>query len=292
MKIINRLWIIWLSIIQLLGFSSKLVYSLRKEPKNYVLKRKGHQLLNPTEEQVKGIYLSLANKMSVGKSLILNQYDLYDTPKWGDRSESLIDKIVIYSSETEGIPTHELRDIDMSTSNTVTPRVGLPSLAAHFFIHKNGIIEVINKNTRMIPHSPRHMTRGIGVMFEYRLAEVNIQTPNQKTIDSIVKMVALLILEYKLDPRKAIVSQSETRKWYLPNGKFRGNKLQNNPGPLIHMGWFKQQVIIKVQRMLKNTGYYFGEVTGFMNKETKNAIVKFNSPAISVYYEEFGEEGI
>ena len=290
MKIINKLWIIWLTIIQLLGFSPKLVYMFKREPRAYVLKRKGHPLLNPTLDQIKNIYLSLANKMSVGKSLIINQYEMYDSNKWPSRPESIIDKIIIFSSETEGIPTHELADIDMSTSNTVTPGKQLPSLATHFFIHKNGIIEIINKNNRLIPHSPNVATRSLGVMFEYRLAEINIQIPNQKTIDSVVKMVALLVLEYKLDPAKAIRSQAEIGKWYWFNRKFRGHKVNNNPGPLVHMGWFRQLVIIKIQRMLKNTGYYYGEVTGHMNRDTKKAIVEFNSPAISIYYEEFGEE--
>jgi len=287
---LKRLWIIWLTIIQVLGFSSKLVYLFRKAPTSYILKRKGHPLLNPTEAQVKSIYLSLANKMSIGKSLIINQYDMYDSDKWPERDESLIDRIVIFSSETEGIPTHELRDIDMSTSNTVTPGKGMPGLSTHFFVHKNGIVEITTKNGREIPHTSHNATRSIGLMFEYRLAEVNIQMPNQKTIDSVVKMAALLVLEYKLNPKTAIVSQAECNKWYWPNGKFRVNKLTNNPGPLVNMGWFRQQVIIKVQRMLKNTGYYFGEVTGYMNADTKRAIVNFNSPAISIYYEEFGEE--
>jgi len=291
MNIIQKLWITLLHIAQALGFSAKTYNLLHPLPRN-TLKRKGHLLHNPTEQQIEAIRHTIIKQSRLFPWTIIDTTQMYDyynncekdgIKPWHKRHLSVIDTIVIAATNGGvGWDAASLFDLDTSKENNITPGKPLPGSSYHLFVNASDIVERISAFENITYHTPGVNTRSIGIVIQYKV-DNNSAPPTSKIIKSLEKILTILCLEFKLDPYKAIKTQSSVRSNLIP--WLKGHKdIKDSPGVLVDINSIQKNVAVTMQKKLRYACLYNGPINGKINKATRKAINEFYSDAVQLLY--------
>ena len=284
----NKMLIKAIKIKQSLGFTNR-VYNMFRPQVEEQYYRKGHILSNPTTKQIDAVHVAIIRKVRIDQWTIENNVDLYNDyedsdNKWLQRPESIIDKIILYSTDSSSWSARDLYLFDRSTRNDITPGKELPGMSAHIFINSSGVVEKTSDYTNIITHTPANNITSLAIAMQYLMTN-NSAPPTKKVLSSLERALTLLCLEFKLNPYKAIVGQRESRFTWIPFLKGRKKYLDKSPGDLISLDNIRREVAIKLQKKLNYYGNYKGPINGKFNLETRNALKDFNSNSINKLYQ-------
>lgn len=289
MSTLQTLYQTCLRLLQKLGFSNK-TYSLFRKPLKTEAKRKGHLLLNPTDDQIVSINEALLRKTRVDQWRVEDNTDHYSN-EWPLRDPDAIDTIVIGSSDSATWNSSTLYNFHTSKKNSITYGTPLPGLATHLFINASGIIERVTSYDKTVWNTRGANTRSIFITLQYAMS-LNNATPPKKIMIALEKILTLLCLEFKLNPLKAIKGQHEIyagKHWFPFYGLLKGdtNMQSTSPGVLISMDNIRREVAIMLKRKLRYAEAYDGPINDVIDKKTAKALNGFNSGALSLIYHTF-----
>lgn len=293
MNICLKSWITSMRILQGLGFSPK-TYSAFSKLQEGDLRRKGHLLKNPTDEQIEAIYRSIIKKTRIEQWGILNNTHIYlvdEENPWPKRGETVIDKIVIGSTMNASWDAKKMYEFDTSKSNDVTPGRPLPGISYHLFINASGLVEKVSEYDNLLSHTPGINARSIGVVMQYSIKN-NDAAPTKKILGSLERLLTVLCLEFKLNPYKAIVGQFEVKKRWM---KFlKGHRsCSESPGHLVPLDALRETVAVNIKKKLKYAGFINGPIKDSkFTKTVSEALNRFQSDAVKLLYNDFQVESI
>ena len=267
-----------------MSLTSKTVNVFDKD-KALEYKRKGHPLENPNDKQKSAIYLAELKRAKIHMWSVednVNQYKL--DYNWPERDESMINRIIISSTNNEMSKSIDIFNEDLSVKdNPIFGNKPAPAISCHFFLNVTGFIEKVLPFNYKAVHTNFNNERSINVMIQYK-AIGNDLPPCKKIIENMEKVTAMLCLQYKLNPLKAIVAQNELlfSKIWIPGF---GRKTQKvGVGKVFNMNNFRREVTMILQRKLKMAKLYEGPVNGKVNRQLKLAINNFGSESIQLLY--------
>ncbi len=263
-------------------------------PKEETFKRKGHTLHAPTDEQKFEIRDALLRKIRIEEWKIddVTEFFSYDegtNDKWNTRSESLIDTIVIGATDAARWDSKEMEIYDKSLNNDVV-KERLPGISYHLFINTNAVVEKTSNYNNVTWHSPGVNSRSLGVVLQYTI-NGNKNAPPKRMLLALERLLVVLCMEYKLNPYKAIKSQSEIYRQlktklllWLPWIKWHRKTGKISPGSLVPLNAIKEQVVIKMKTKLQYADLYDGQIDAKFNRATRKALNSFHSDSIKLLY--------
>lgn len=264
---------------QKLGFSNK-TYSLFKRLPYIPVKRKGHLLHNPTDDQIRETEEEYIRKAKIQWRI---EYNVYPS-EWAKRPVELIDALVIGATDMAAWNSKNLYDFDTSTKNNVIPGKALPGISYHLFINSNGVIEQTAEYEDLIWHTSGVNYTSLGIVIQYGITN-NSAMPTQKVMQSLEKILTILCLQFKLNPYKAIKGQSEISKKIFPFTKGHKSLESISPGMLISMNELRRRIAINLNRKLKSAETVrFNSITPDFTSDSIEALNKFKSISIRRIY--------
>lgn len=271
----QRLSIIWNTIRIATGFSNKTYFGIDIPAENG-LKKKGHILQNPTEDQVYSVHDNTLRKTRIENWFI--EENGYKN-NWSKRPLNIIDSLVITASNCDPASSAKIYKKDTSPDNCVTKGTPLPGIGTHIYINASGLSEKVSAFEDLIIHTSNNNTNSISIMIQY-LIDGNSSSPTKKVMRGLERTLALLCLMFKLNPLTAIKTQKSCRFKWLPFGKGR-NIEKYAPGMLFDLSNLRKEICITMQRKLFYAGLYDGVVDGKYSRKLRKAINEFSSNAIS-----------
>ena len=190
--------------LQKIGLSNK-SYSIWRPLQKIEIKRKGHSLHNPTDDQIKSIELQTLRKTRIEQWHI--EENIYQSV-WPKRPLEVIDTIVVGATDSATWNSNQLFNFDKSTKNNVTPGKTLPGISYHIFVNNSGLVEKVAGYEDLVSHTKGINTRSIGVVIQYNISN-NSAPPVQKIMAGLEKILSILCLEFKLNPYKAIKDRTK-----------------------------------------------------------------------------------
>jgi len=277
---------------QKIGLTNRISKGNGRDSTPSSLRRKGHTLLKPTDSQKNAIFTAMLKKMKIANWDIDDVSDTYDNyisdNYWPERPLDIIDTIVVGSNNSDNWDVGDQFDFDTSDNNDVTPGKPLNGISWHIFINENGMVKYSNLYKHILPHTPFGNTRSIGIGMQYLITN-NDTPPAKRMLIVLERTLVLLCLQFKLNPYKAIKTQSEIttplfKRLFYSFATGHKKTATISPGPLVPIQAIIEQVAIKMQTKLKYAGLYHGPIDGAFNEETKRALNLFHSESIELLY--------
>ena len=266
-------------ILQYLGLTSKVNNKVNYS--DVQIRRKGHVMLHPTQNQIDDYYDALLRKGRIISSwTIMDKRDFYTDGHWPQRPKSVIDTIILTSTNSTSCESDRL--YTMHTDPDYQYKYGaLPGIGTHFFVTTSGKVEAVSKATNIIPHTKGINTRSLLITLQTSMNDIT--NTMQAALERIL---TILCLEYKLNPYKAIKGLREVKTRNLPflRGEEDPEMLRVSPGLLVLMDVIRIHVAVELQKKLKYSGLYQGEINGKFTKEVAEALQHFDSRAIYRMY--------
>lgn len=248
------------------------------------MKRKGHLLNNPTEEQKEAIMKSTLSQARMEQWVIAANESYYKLDdEWPKRPLDIVDTIVISATNNSSWGANEFMNHDTSDNNDVTPGKPLPGITCHLFINSSGHLERTSDFKNILLHTPGVNTRSLCVMIQYGITG-NSSAPPKKIMNSLENLLVALCLELKLNPQTAIIGQSEAKWKFLPWLKGHRNLYKIAPGTLLDMDSLRKNVTSLMKKKLKYAQCFNGEIDYKFGTDAKLALNSFNSESISFLY--------
>jgi hypothetical protein len=269
---------------QQIGYSNK-TYSFFKQLPEMAVKRKGHLLHNPSAEQIAETEYEYLRKAKINQWSIEN--NIYIS-SWKQRPLDIIDTIIVGATDAPSWNSKTLYDFDTSIKNNVTPDIPLPGISYHIFINASGIIERVAVYTDLISHTKGNNARSIGIVIQYGISN-NSAEPSKKILAALEKTLAILCLQFKLNPYKAIKGQGEAISG-IKSPVFsmfsKGHKGTEHvsPGLLVSMDEIRRRVAIMVKRKIQYAESVSGPIKPEFDSNTMKLMNRFNSTAVSRLY--------
>ena len=206
---------------------------------------------------------------------------------WPTRKEGVIDKIIVSATDSTAWDAENLYGFDISEDNDITPGKPLGGISCHIFINSNGTIEKVTEYDSMTLHTPGINMRSINITIQYLITD-NLSEPNAKIQKSLQEILAILCLQFKLNPHKAIRGQSEV--WYarIPFLKGRRKNISTSPGVLLNLDAIRNKVALDLQKKLMYVDQdYDGPITKRLNRKAKKALNRFISNHMKNLYQDY-----
>ena len=248
-----------------------------------IIKRKGHLLLNPTQQQIDELEISLLRKTRIEQWIIEDIAEDYPN-EWPTRDPEIIDTIIIAASDHSQWSSFDLMKLDTSEKNDVTPGKPLPGFSYHIFINSNGLIEKLVDLDKITYHTACNNIRSIGILLQYSVSK-NSAPPQSKLIQALIRTLTILSLQFKLNPYNAILGQAEALgKFCLFDSKGHKHIPKESPGPLISMDNIRRETAIMVKKKLKYYSDFKTSIDSKFDEKTIQALRDFNSGIINKLY--------
>jgi len=281
MNTLQELWKTLVRIHQVLGFSSKIrLWFYRKKNKDFRVN--GNVVKSPTQEQIDRSYNYTINRMK------MNDLSIFDLTKhfkssYEKRDESIIDSIVIGSTDSKVWGAKDIESMDTSEDNPVTPGKELPGIGCHVFIKSSGSIEITSDFDNIIYHTPGQNTRSIYIMIDYPIGNSQLKSI---TMQALVAIIVVLCMRYKLDPTRAVKLQNKVLTRFLPfiRARRENNFLHRSPGYMISKPEIVNNAMFLLQKKLQSINLYDGDFTLCMTRAIKKGILNFDSEAMTYLY--------
>lgn len=277
-----RLYVILMSMLQSMGFTSK-TYSLFRKIPHLEYKRKGHRLHNPTDSQVLAMEEQLIRKAKIDQWIIYDSVSAFPS-KWDKRHTNVIDTLVVGSIDSPSWSSQKLYAFDTSIDNNVIYGKPLPGISYHLFINSSGMVEKIASYNDIVYHTKGINARSIGIGLQH-LVTGNSAPPNSKILTALIRTLTILCLEFKLNPYKAIKGQREVHRTWWPGAKGHTTIQDMSPSLLISMDEIRRNVAVKMKYKLTYSGLYPNVVHPTFDNKMKHATNVFDSNAIAHLYQ-------
>lgn len=254
---------------------------------DFKIVKKGYEIQEPSEKQVLEFLRFPINKLKINSWHIVDNSAVYnDGSNWSKRKLSQINEIIVNCTNKAGWDPYDMHIHHRSTKNNITPGKPLEGIGCHIFVHSNGMLEKTNSFTSIIPTAVNDGSKSIIVTFDYRFTD-NYVPPTKKIIDSLERVLTILCLQFKINPKTSIYGQNELFANFRVKSLFLDEESRESPGPLVPVDHIRNEVLIKMQRKMLSGGFYGGPVDGKPNKAFLTALSEFNSASIELLYETF-----
>jgi hypothetical protein len=274
--LILSLWTLLARIRAFFGLSGKIPGS--NEPKPF--RRKGHFIKRPTKEQVAAVNKAYLKRHHLYEWKILDETSQFEEG-WSQyplRPYDAIDRIVVGATNSNWDWSVQ-NDYDMSKYNDVLPGEPLPAPSWHFFIRVDGAIYLNVPIDRVAPHTIGNNMRSIGICLQYDPMEATTGL-NKKMFESLRKLLIILSLRLKLNPRKVVFAQHELFLVKLASLPVVGGLLKalslghktnlgKTPGALARVAVAREEAYLQTLRKIiyKEPGVFVEErITGKLKK--------------------------
>jgi len=209
MNIWITLYTIYLKLLNKLSLGGRIRGGFRKRD-NYGIRRKGHFIATPSEEQMEKYSQAVLNTTYMCRWIIFDNTAFSDGEywkNWRQRPLDAIDRITIGITGDGSWGLSKLIKFDTSSNNDVTGKT-LPGVTWHFLIDSEGTIQQIVPLDRITWHSYGSNIRSIGICIQH---DANSLFPiSDKVSTSLIRLLVVLCLTFKLNPKKAIFTQNST----------------------------------------------------------------------------------
>lgn len=206
----------------------------------------------------------------------INELKWHDSRRWGTRSLSKINKIVLHQELGEG--TLEAVNNYHVSPNHISPK-GCPHICYHYGIRKNGEIVQCNELTSVTWHCKGQNTSGIGIMlvgdFPGPGHDIGKSQPTKEQLASMGELVGYLQKKFNLT-NQAVYGHYHFGKPACPGFVVEEwiEKYRNNMDPT-STAVPVEKTAVEIQKRLAQLGYDVGPADGIVGQRTKAAIYKF-----------------
>jgi N-acetyl-anhydromuramyl-L-alanine amidase AmpD len=193
----------------------------------------------------------------------------HKTRKWKKRKK--IDTIVVHTTASRNQNPHWTAryHITPGLSNHISKK-GCPAIVYHDFITKEGIVWHCNDYWDKTWHASAYNRRSIGVTMAYRGQTPGV-APSIQQYDSLIKLLVVLCLKFKILPKRVIGHREVPGMWtLLGNGSKKYKKVC--PGMAVDLNELRAEVTERVQRQLAAAGLYDGPIDGIFGRKSKKAL--------------------
>lgn len=199
---------------------------------------------------------------------IVDKLPSHPTRKW--KKKKKLDRIIVHTLASDNQDPYQTNryHITPGKQNHISKK-GIPKIAYHDFICKDGLIYRCNDYMDWTWHCGLWNKKSIGVSLAFRGQDGN--PPTAEMYETLIYHLARLCCNLNILPSK-VYGHREVPGTYvlLGNGSKRYRK--TCPGMGIRMDRLRSEVTMYLQQKLQNATFYLGKVDGDFGSKSKAAI--------------------